>query len=397
MNKSDKKIFGTLFFSIFSVVVGVGIVVPLLPVYAHDLGATGLYIGMIFGAFSISRTFLLPYFGRRSDRKGRKPQIVAGLFGYALISGAFMFSSTVEALIAIRFIQGVASAMIMPAVQAYVGDMSPDRREGVTMGLFNMSIFIGLSIGPLIGGVFKDLFNLRFSFLCMGLLSLISFFLSLFLLPSTSSERVVCREESPAGWKELFKDGEIAGLFLFRFSYTACIGIIWSFLPIFADTEFSLSSASIGTLVMLGVLVSGVMQTPMGFLADRISKKTMIVTGGLMVCCAMLSFQWAGGFWDLFFINILFGLGGGISMAPHTAMAVQKGKGSKTRQGAMGSVMALMTVAHSMGMMAGAIFAGLLMDIFQLRHAFFFGFIVMVIGVVLFLYMGTYKHLSDSD
>ncbi|TES92526.1 MAG: MFS transporter, partial [Desulfobacteraceae bacterium] len=48
--KLDKKIFGTLFFSIFSTVTGVGIVVPLLPVYAHDLGASGLYIGLIFGS-----------------------------------------------------------------------------------------------------------------------------------------------------------------------------------------------------------------------------------------------------------------------------------------------------------------------------------------------------------
>ena len=54
MNKLDKKIFGTLFFSIFGTVTGVGIVVPLLPVYAHGLGATGLYIALIFGAFITS-------------------------------------------------------------------------------------------------------------------------------------------------------------------------------------------------------------------------------------------------------------------------------------------------------------------------------------------------------
>ena len=70
MELTDKKIFGTLFFSIFTSVTGVGIVVPLLPVYAHDMGASGIYIGLIFGAFSISRTFFLPYFGRSSDKNG---------------------------------------------------------------------------------------------------------------------------------------------------------------------------------------------------------------------------------------------------------------------------------------------------------------------------------------
>ncbi len=64
-----KGVFVTLFFAIFTTVTGVGIVVPLLPVYANDLGATGIYVGLIFGSFSISRTFLLPLFGRLSDKK----------------------------------------------------------------------------------------------------------------------------------------------------------------------------------------------------------------------------------------------------------------------------------------------------------------------------------------
>ena len=89
MDKLNKKIFGTLFFSIFASVTGVGVVVPLLPIYAHDLGASGLYIGLIFGAFSLSRTFFLPWFGRLSDVKGRKPFIVPGFLAYALISIAY--------------------------------------------------------------------------------------------------------------------------------------------------------------------------------------------------------------------------------------------------------------------------------------------------------------------
>jgi len=103
VDKLDKKIFGTLFFSIFAAVTGVGIVVPLLPLYAHDLGASGLYVGLIFGAFSLSRTFFLPYFGRLSDLKGRKPIIVPGFLAYVLISVAFIYSDAVNTLIIIRF------------------------------------------------------------------------------------------------------------------------------------------------------------------------------------------------------------------------------------------------------------------------------------------------------
>ncbi len=383
MEKLNKKIFSTLFFSIFTTVTGAGIVVPLLPVYAHDLGASGLYIGLMFGAFSISRTLFLPYFGRLSDKKGRKPLIVAGLFAYALISVAFIFSNNVETIIAIRFIHGITSAMIMPVVQAYVGDITPEGSEGLSMGMFNMSMFFGLSIGPLIGGVINDRFSLEASFLSMGFLAFVGFFLSLFLLPPTRSERVVRKGEPPTAWRQILSDRTIAGLFLFRITFTVCIGIIWGFLPILADSEFGLSSSSIGILIMLGVFVSGLIHTPMGFLADRVNKQIMVIIGGVITAYAVFSYQLAGDFRDLLIASIIFGLGGGISMPALMAIAVLKGK----QIGAMGSIMAFLTMGHSLGMLVGSFLAGLMMDIFQLRQAFSLGAIIMVIGAGLFVFL----------
>ncbi len=382
MNRSDKKIFGTLFFSIFTAVTGVGIVVPLLPVYAHDLGAKGLYIGLLFASFSLSRTFFLPFFGRRSDRIGRKPHIVTGLFCYGLISFAFIMAVNVELLIALRFVQGIASAMIMPVTQAYVGDITPKNREGFTMGLFNMATFTGLSLGPLLGGILNDHFGLETAFICMGVLSFTGFFLSLVFLPPAGSERVMVRRDAPVAYRTLLRDPYVDGIFMFRLVYTACIGAIWGFLPVFADAEFSLSSSSIGILVMLGVLISGIFQTPMGALADRWNKRLMILAGGMIVACAMLLFQWAQGFWDLFWANAVFGVGGSISMAPLMAIAVQKGVESK----GMGAMMSLITVAHSLGMMIGSLLAGIMMDIFAMRHVFSLGAGVMVFGVAVFFF-----------
>ena len=382
MNKLDRKIFGVLFFSILAAVMGVGIVVPLLPVYAHDLGAGGVYIGLIFGAFSLSRTFFLPYFGSLSDKKGRKPLITSGLFAYSVISFAFIFSKSVESLVILRFIQGIASAMIMPVAMAYVGDITPKGREGFSMGVFNMSIFIGLSIGPLVGGVINDHFSLQAAFASMCFLAMIGFVLSLVLLPPTKSERVISREKTPTGWKYLLKDREIAGLCFFRFTYTACIGIIWGFLPVFADLEFSIPSSSIGILVMLAVFISGLIHTPMGMLADRINREMMVLTGGLLTSFAIFSFVWSKDFWDLLLANVIFGLGGGIAMPAMMALAVIKGSSAE----AMGSMMALLTMAHSLGMLAGSLGAGITMDMFQLRQAFSVGTILMLIGVVLFVY-----------
>lgn len=390
MKKLDRKIFGTLFFSIFSAVTGVGIVVPLLPVYASDLGASGLYIGLIFGSFSLSRTFFLPFFGRLSDQKGRKPFIVTGLFSYGLISIAFILSKGVESLIVIRFVQGIASAMIMPVVQAYVGDITPRGKEGWVMGLFNMSLFIGLSAGPLIGGVIKDQFNLQASFYCMGALAFSSFLMSAFLLPPRKNEHVMKKKRPPKEWIFLIKDKTIAGLFFFRMAYTSGIGIIWGFLPVYADKEFSLPSSSIGVLVMLGVFVSGVVQTPMGWVADRMNRKTMMVIGGLVVSVAVYSFIWAKGFNYLFASSVLFGIGGGICMPALNAVSVQKGSESH----AMGSVMALLTVGHSAGMLAGSFLAGIMMDLFQLKQAFTMGAVIMVLGTLVFVICTIKKPMS---
>jgi multidrug resistance protein len=376
----DKKIFGTLFFSIFAAVTGVGIVVPLLPVYAHNLGAGGLAIGFIFGSFALSRTFFLPYFGRLSDRKGRKRLIVIGLFSYACLSLAFILAQNVTALVIIRFFQGIASSMMMPAIQAYVGDITPQGREGFTMGFFNMSIFFGLSLGPVLGGSIKDVWGLDASFLSMGILSLVGFFLSIFFLPPSHEEMVLKKNRSPLPWKALLQDPEIIGLFCFRLNYTACIGIIWGFLPVFADTEFALSSANIGFLVMLGVFISGVIHLPMGYVADRFSRRMMIVFGGLLVACGMIYFTRSGSLADLVIASILFGLGGGISMPAHMAIAVFKGNQSD----AMGSLMGLMTMAHSLGMLMGSSFAGLMMDIADLRDAFSLGAVICFAGVLIF-------------
>ena len=393
MNPGDKKIFATLFFSIFATVTGVGIVIPLLPVYAHEMGASGLYIGMIFGSFSLARTFFLPYFGRLSDRKGRKPLIVPALLAYAVISSGFIVFKDIHALIALRFFQGIASAMLMPIIQAYIGDITPPGKEGFTMGLFNMSMFCGLSIGPFLGGVIHDRFSLQTSFACMGLLALMGFFLSLFLLPPTRSEKYLSSGKSPVQWKKLFSERDIVSIFLFRFSHILCIGIIWAFLPLYAKIKYNASSSAIGILIMLGVLVSGVLHVPMGYLADKINKRWMVASGGLIVAGSILAFEWAPDLTALIWACIFFGIGGGVAVPALMAIGVLKGSETDS----MGSVMAILTLAHSLGMLCGSLIGGLMMDVFQLKAAFPLGAAVMILTVALFLFStGTRKGLSNG-
>ncbi len=369
--------FSVLFLAIFVSVTGVGIVVPLLPVYAHAMGAGGFAVGMIFGAFSISRSFLLPFVGGWSDRVGRKPFIVTGLAAYTLVSLAFILFNTVTGLIMVRFFQGIASALILPVAQAYVGDITPPGKEGFLMGLFNLSMFSSLSIGPMVGGLVNDRFGLTTAFVIMGLLSLVAVLAAGMLLPPTREEVIAMAAAKPASWKTILRTPAITSLFLFRLGYTLCIGIIWGFLPIYAADRFDLPSFQIGMLIMTSVFVSGIIHLPMGILADKISKHLLMAAGALLVICAMPALASAHGFIQLLLCVVCFGLGGGISMPALMALAVIQGN----RMNAIGSVMSLLTVAHSLGMMGGALLAGAVMDHARLSLAFPMGGGLMLAGV----------------
>lgn len=380
MTKINTRIFVVLFFALFVTVTGVGIVVPLLPVYAKTLGAGGFLIGMVFGSFSLSRSIFLPVFGRLSDIHGRKPFLVVGLLFYCLISLFFMLAHHVYTLIVIRLVQGVASAMIMPVAQAYVGEITPKGREGLTMGIFNMSMFIGLSIGPLMGGVIQDHFGLNTAFGSMAGMAFIAFVLSLTMLPPVVSENIASVGRAPVKWSLLLADHVIVSMVLFRFLYTLCIGMIWGFLPVYSTIEFGLSSSATGLLVMMGVSISGIMHIPMGMMADLWNKKKMIMVGGAVVAASMIMMGRAGSFHDLLAASIVFGVGGGISMPAIMALAV--GRGNKTKS--MGTVMSLITIGHSMGMLMGSLFAGVIMDLAGLDVAFFIGGALMAAGVAQF-------------
>ncbi len=365
----------------FSSMLGQGIVVPLLPVYAHALGATGLHIGFIFGAFSISRTIALPYFGRLSDIKGRRPFIIWGLFAYFIASIAFMLSKTVNQLILIRFLQGISAAMILPVAQAYAGEITPRGKEGWMMGTLNISLYGGLGAGPILGGVIKDAFGLQASFFSMGLLCLSGFILCVLLLPSKEEEHTFFREKTSVNYRILLNNKALAGLFSFRFIFTLCIGSIWAFLPLLADSEFGLSSLSVGILISLSVLASALLMAPMGFFADRLNKTFLITAGGFITLIALLIFTLARENWMLYTASVIIGIGGGISVPSVMAMTVVLGRNKKS----MGSVMSIMVMAHSLGMIFGPIIAGLMMDIIDIRIAFAGSAVIMLAGTIITL------------
>jgi len=373
-------IFSILILALFASMLGQGIVVPLLPSYLHGLGATGLLIGFIFGTFSLSRTLFLPLFGRMSDMRGRKPFITTGLLLYFTASVAFMISSSVMAVLLIRFFQGVASAMIMPVAQAYAGDITPGGKEGKVMGIINASVYGGLSAGPMIGGLLMDAFGIQASFYAMGMVCFLGFVLCLCGLPPTDEEPGAANtgRQTPVQFKTLLKNRLLAGLFLFRFAYMLCVGAVWAFLPLLADVKFHMSSFAIGLLVMLSVFVSAALMVPMGMLADRMSRRRLILAGGMLTSLAMVCFSFIYAASGLYAVSIIIGLGGGVSMPALMATAVDIGHHTKS----MGSVMSFLTISHSLGMIAGPVIAGVMMDMVDLSTALSGSAAVMLVATI---------------
>lgn len=381
MDAAQRRILATLLFSVFSTVIGVGIVVPLLPIHAHGLGATGFQIALIFGAYAMSRALFLPVFGHWSDRRGRKRFLTIGLFAYAIISIALAYLDSIAALVVIRLLHGVASAMLIPIFQAYAADLAPAGREGRVMGLYGTVVLVGMSLGPFVGGLVHDHWGLHATFWIMGLLALAGFAVCAAMLPPPSREPLLRVAKRPIAWLDLLRDRGLASLFGFRFVFVVCVGMIWAFVPLYASFKLSLSSASIGLIITLGIASGGLLNAPMGVIADRANKRALVVTGGVIAACGMLAFQWADSHRAFILASVCFGAGGGICMPALMALAAQKG----ARSDAMASVMALMTVAHSLGMLAGALLGGILMDLFDLRRVFAVGAGVMVLGTVHFV------------
>jgi len=368
-----KKAFPVLGLSIFASMLGVGIVAPLLPLYAEKMGATGIWIGMIFAGFSISRTVVMPIAGRISDRKGRKIFLAAGLLLYAIISLGYIWASDVVQLTLVRFVQGIAAGMVIPIAQAYVGDLSPEEEEGKWQGYFNAAFFSGFGFGPLMGGALTDHFGMELAFVAMGGLNMLSFVLVMFFLPEPQS-KLTTAHMTPS-FKKMRASNVIKGLLGYRLAFSIGRGTFAGFLPIFAGMYIGLTATQIGILIASNILVMSLLQPLGGVLADRFSRMVLVIAGSLANIAFLALIPWGRNFFELLAICLAGSLGGSISMPAASAMIVEEG-----RRFGMGSTMAVFGMVFSLGMGIGPLLGGIIVDTFNIRAVFYFGACMGIIG-----------------
>jgi len=382
-SKQYQQIFNVLFISIFAAMMGLGIVSPIMPVFAEDLGASGIWLGIIFSGFSLSRGVFMPIVGNLSDKNGRKKYIVTGLLAYAVISLLYLVAYNVYALSMIRVVHGFASAMVIPIAMAYVGEISEEDKEGNTMGRFNIALFLGMGSGPIIGGILHDVFGLSSVFIAMSVLSFIAFLLTLFLLPDLKiagqSDKDFSDRRHP--FKKLLKDDIIKGLLIFRAIGAIGRGGIMAFLPIFA-AKIDITASQIGIIISVNLFLTALLQGYFGKLADRYSKILLIILGSGISAAALLFIPLiAHNFRSLLIIDMFMGIGGAISMPAASAITVIAGK----RYG-MGASMGVFNTAMSVGMILAPLLSGMVMDTLGLIYIFYVAGIVSVLGILIFLY-----------
>lgn len=142
---------GILFLTVLVDLVGFGIVLPILPLYAAGFGAQGLETGLLISVYSLVQLVMAPLWGRLSDRVGRRPILILGLLGSAIAYFVFARADSLAALFLSRIIGGIGGSTI-PVAQAYIADVTPPQRRAGNMGLIGAAFGLGFVIGPLLGG-----------------------------------------------------------------------------------------------------------------------------------------------------------------------------------------------------------------------------------------------------
>jgi DHA1 family multidrug resistance protein-like MFS transporter len=388
MNR-DKRLFDVLFISVFAAMLGLGIVGPLLPIYAENLGATGLWIGIIFSGFAAARAIFMPIVGRLSDESGRKKFIVLGLLAYAVLSLGYVTAGSVYSLTTVRFLHGIASAMVVPIAMAYIGDLSKRGEEGTYMAKFQVSFFLGLGSGPLLGGMLNDAFGFSSAFYAMAGLSTLSFLVVVAFLPETEGRSSSGRKER-ISLRGVYGQPAVPAVFAFTALNAIVRGSLLVFMPLFAP-KISVVPGQVGLILTVSIFLMAIFQIPLGRMADRGNATLMILAGSIVSAASLALIPASTSFLDLFLVASANGLGSAVMMPPLMALTVKLGK-----KIGMGTSMGAYNTAMSLGIITAPLLGGLVMDAFSINVVFILGGVIGV-GATIAVYLLTRNALGSVE
>jgi len=359
---------------------GIGMVSPLLPKFAEDMGASGIWIALIFSGFALTEVPLMPLVGRLSDRFGRKLFLCLGLLIFAIAAGGYYWSPGYHEMFLFRLVAGVGAAMVIPTAYAYVGDLAPRGQEGRYMGVFNIALVMGFGSGPTLGGLVYDHLGLSATFVSMAILSMVGFLMVLVLLPPTRPSPVV-RSSSPSTgfFTALVKDNTIRAVITFQIVEGLTYGAVFTFLPIFMTNVRGTTLAQVGLVLSARQVFNGVFALPFGWLADRLNRMLLVTVGLTALAMGILFTPLVGGFVALLGLFILIGISESIALPAGNAITVDRGRAL-----GMGSVMGMFVMAHSLAIVGGSMAGALVETSLGINWVFYCSAAVCLAGVLAF-------------
>ena len=374
-----KVTLGLLLLNLFIAFLGIGLVIPVLPTLMNELQLSGTVVGYLTAAFAIAQLIVSPFAGKAVDKYGRKIMIVLGLFMFGASEFLFGLGKTIEVLFISRVLGGISAAFIMPAVTAFIADITTMETRPKALGYMSAAISTGFIIGPGIGGFLAD-FGTRVPFFFAGGLGTTAAILSIILLrePQRNEQNVENAPNQTSGFKRIF---EPMYFIAFVLIFVASFGLaaFESFFSLFVDHKFGFTPTDIAIIITVGAIVGAVAQVA---LFDRFAQKwgeiklirySLILSGVLVFLMTVVSSYFA----ILLVTSIVFV--GFDLFRPAVTSYLSKIAGNE--QGFVGGMNSMFT---SLANIFGPVLGGMLFDI-DINYPYYFATVVIFFGILLTL------------
>lgn len=343
---------GVIFLTVFISMIGFGIVIPVLPVYAKNapfqLNPTQL--GWLVGIFSLVQLFSAPIIGKLSDRFGRKPVLLISIIGTAV--GYFVTGAAGAAwmLFLGRIIDGASGGNIATA-QACIADVTPPEQRSRSMGFIGMAFGLGFILGPAIGGVLVK-WGHEVPFYFAGALSIVNAIFVVARLPETLTEEKRLHPDAKAPLGEVFTGGRgsfIGLLLAATLTVTTGFAFIHVLFALFCGDHFGWTTEQTSyAFAYVGVLAVFVQGGLLRQLLKRDIEKQLAVVGAALLAVSLWLMPRAASVGGFLGVCALMALGNGLVTPVLSGMASRHVHGR-----AQGRVLGLMSAAGSLGRFLG--------------------------------------------
>ena len=380
--KVDRAGLASVYFTIFLDLLGFGIILPWLPFYAAELGATGFGLGFLFTSYSLAQLLGAALLGHLSDRWGRRPLLLLSLAGAAVGMVLSGLAQTLVALCVARAVAGLFGGSIAIA-QAYVADVTRPEERARYMGFVGASIGLGFVVGPALGAAFialgQDFSRVAFFSAGLALLNLVVAARRLREPHHGGGDGLVARRVAATSWRLAFGRGELVRVLLaVLLTMSGFVAMETTFAFLGRD-RFGLAELKFGlVLTFVGVVMILVQGGLIGPLTRRFGVGKVAVTGCLLMGLALAALPLAPSL--PLVIAALGGLAAAQGLCSPTLSTLTSRLARENEQGAvLGVSQSLSAAARAFAPLA----AGRLYDLMPSSPYFLGGALAVLAGVLL--------------